>query len=216
MKVTPPSEPRGALLHEVESYYSARLAEHGPTPRGVDWNGDQGQIKRFTQLEKIIAAEGPFSINDIGCGYGALLSFLAPRHGAIDYYGCDISAAMVDAARAAFAGHPSVQFAVEAEPSRAADYSVASGIFNVRFSRTDEEWRAYMVDTLDGMARRSRLGFAFNCLTRYSDADKMRDNLFYADPGYLFDLCKTRYARNVALLHDYGLFEFTMLVRMDA
>jgi hypothetical protein len=41
----------------------------------------------------------------------------------------------------------------------------------------------------------------------------MREDLFYADPCELFDYCKTRFARNVALLHDYGLYEFTILVR---
>lgn len=59
----------------------------------------------------------------------------------------------------------------------------------------------------------SRLGFAFNCLTSYFDEDKKRDYLYYADPGIVFDLCKRRYSRNVAVLHDYGLYEFTILVR---
>jgi len=67
--------------------------------------------------------------------------------------------------------------------------------------------------TLDVLDRTSRSGFAFNCLTSYSDADKMRDYFYYADPLELFDYCKRRYSRHVALLHDYGLYEFTILVR---
>ena len=67
--------------------------------------------------------------------------------------------------------------------------------------------------TLNELDRTSRLGFAFNCLTSYSDADKKRDYLYYADPCKLFDLCKRRYSKQVALLHDYGLYEFTILVR---
>ncbi|MFX7953370.1 class I SAM-dependent methyltransferase, partial [Acinetobacter baumannii] len=59
-------------------------------------------------------------------------------------------------------------------------------------------------------------GFSFNCLTSYSDEDRKRDYLYYADPCQLFDLCKRRYSRQVALLHDYGLYEFTILVRKDA
>ena len=61
----------------------------------------------------------------------------------------------------------------------------------------------------------SSLGFAFNCLTTYSDPDKMRPYLYYADPANLFRHCKERYSRNVALLHDYDLYEFTILVRKD-
>jgi hypothetical protein len=71
-------------------------------------------------------------------------------------------------------------------------------------------------ETLDALDRTSRSGFAFNCLTSYSDADKMRDYLYYADPCALFDLCKKRYSRNVAILHDYDLYEFTILVRKAA
>ncbi|MGR9969871.1 hypothetical protein ACUOIB_23760, partial [Escherichia coli] len=71
-------------------------------------------------------------------------------------------------------------------------------------------------ETLDSLDRFSRRGFSFNCLTSYSDEDRKRDYLYYADPCQLFDLCKRRYSRQVALLHDYGLYEFTILVRKDA
>ena len=69
---------------------------------------------------------------------------------------------------------------------------------------------------LDALNAGSRLGFAFNCLTGYSDADRMRPDLYYGDPLWFFDLCKRKYARNVALLHDYGLYDFTIIVRKDA
>jgi hypothetical protein len=42
------------LLSEVASYYSGKLAEHGETPRGVDWNGEEGQVLRFEQLCRIL------------------------------------------------------------------------------------------------------------------------------------------------------------------
>ena len=52
-------------------------------------------------------------------------------------------------------------------------------------------------------------------LTRYSDADRMsqRPDLFFGDPLFFFDYCKRNFARNVALLHDYDLYDFTILVR---
>jgi len=90
---------------------------------------------------------------------------------------------------------------------------LASGIFNVRLGRSDAEWFDYLQTTLDVLDRTSSLGFAFNCLTSYSDEDKKRDYLYYADPCRLFDLCKRRYSRHVVLLHDYGLYEFTILVK---
>lgn len=201
------------ILAEVERYYTGRVREHGASPRGVDWNGVDGQIMRFRQLEKLFAGEGALSINDIGCGYGALYSFLEGRYHELDYHGCDISLAMIEAAREALGDRSNATFAVEAEPARQADFGVASGIFNVRLDRTAQEWSDYVFAMLDAIDRTSRRGFAFNCLTSYSDADRMRDDLFYADPLALFDACKRRYARDVALLHDYGLYEFTILVR---
>lgn len=201
------------LLTEVAEYYSAKLAEHGETARGVDWNGEESQTTRFAQLCKIIDALGPFSINDLGCGYGALYDYLAKEHADFSYLGVDVSDGMVQAATQRYQGNAQARFIQASEPDQVADYGVASGILNVRMGRSDAEWLDYLEDTLGVLDRSSRLGFAFNCLTSYSDADKMRDYLYYADPCVLFDICKRRYARNVALLHDYKLYEFTILVR---
>ena len=48
--------------------------------------------------------------------------------------------------------------------------------------------------------------------TKLRDEDKKRHYLWYSDPCLLFDLCKRRYVRQVALFHDYRLYEFTILV----
>jgi SAM-dependent methyltransferase len=171
---------------------------------------------RFEQLAKIIQQSKGFSLNDLGCGYGALLDFLESRYTDFAYDGFDVSVDMIGAAGARHAGSDHAKFAVASAPSTPADYGVASGIFNVRFARSDAEWSEYLQRTLDVLDATSRKGFAFNCLTSYSDRDKMRDHLHYADPRALFDLCKRRYSRHVSLLHDYGLYEFTILVRKDA
>lgn len=201
------------LLNEVAEYYAGKLAQYGETPQGVDWNGEEGQARRFLQLCKIVDASEPFSVNDLGCGYGALYDFLASSSETFWYTGIDVSEEMVRAAERRYFDRTQARFIRAVEPDRVADYGVASGIFNVRLGRSDEQWLAYMEATLDVLNRTSRRGFAFNCLTSYSDADKMRDYLYYADPCQLFHLCKRRYSRNVALLHDYGLYEFTILVR---
>jgi len=201
------------ILAEVAEYYAAKLAQHGETPQGVDWNSEESQVLRFEQLNKIIDASLAFSLNDLGCGYGALFDYLQSRYRDFTYSGCDVSASMIRAAQNRYANNPNARFAVAARPPNTADYGIASGIFTVRLGHSAAEWRDYLEDTLDGLHLTSRLGFAFNCLTSYSDSDKMRDPLYYADPCAIFDLCKRRYSRHVALLHDYGLYEFTILVR---
>lgn len=201
------------ILAEVAGYYSSKLAEHGDTPHGVDWNGEESQVLRFEQLCKVIDQPTGFSLNDLGCGYGALCEYLNSRYQDFTYEGCDVSSNMIQAAENRYASRLNASFAVAAEPSQMADFGIASGIFNVRLGRSDAEWRDYLETVLDVLNLTSHRGFSFNCLTSYSDTDKMRDYLYYADPCALFDLCKRRYSRHVALLHDYGLYEFTILVR---
>ncbi len=202
------------LLNEVASYYAVKLAEHGDTPRGVDWNGEESQNVRFEQLCKVIdPCRSAFSLNDLGCGYGALLDYLKAKHLDCTYLGIDVSQGMVAAAKQRHSTCRESRFITSAEPDQKAEYGLASGIFNVRLERSDDEWLEYILTTLDVLYRTSSVGFAFNCLTSYSDNDKKCDYLYYADPCRLFDLCKRRYSHQVALLHDYDLYEFTILVR---
>lgn len=204
------------LLNEIAGYYSNKLAEYGKTPHGVDWNGEASQILRFEQLCKIIHEDhGSFSLNDLGCGYGALLDYLETRFSGYSYVGADVSEDMVHAAESSLSAKRKgkARFIVAAKPDIIADYGIASGIFNVRLQRTDDEWYHYLCATLDILNETSRLSFSFNCLTSYSDKNKKRADLYYADPCKIFDLCKRRYSSQIGLLHDYGLYEFTILVR---
>lgn len=200
------------IYAEVADYYSDKLAEYGTTPQGVDWNGMEGQLLRFQQLCSVVEFGSVFSINDIGCGYGALIDYLRQSSAEFRYCGIDISRNMIEVASKKYDGDD-IRFVAASQPDTIADYSVASGIFNVCQNRSVEEWKAYILSTLEILDRFSKRGFAFNCLTSYSDKDKMHDYLYYADPCELFDYCKNKYSRDVALLHDYGLYEFTILVR---
>jgi hypothetical protein len=129
------------------------------------------------------------------------------------YLGIDVSGDMIAAAASRYAGATKARFETGSSPSAPADYAVASGIFNVCMHHDKQAWKDYVAATLAEMDANSRLGFAFNCLTAYSDADRMRNDLYYGDPCFWFDLCKRKYSRQVALLHDYGLYEFTIIVR---
>lgn len=209
--MAPVSEPQP--LAQVGQYYAQRLAEHGATARGVDWNGDASQRLRFVQLLHLVDRKAHFSLNDLGCGYGALFDYLCSMNLECDYLGIDMVPEMIVAARAAHAADPRCQFKVGTSLDRLADYTVTSGIFNVRLGIKESDWERMMLQTLDQMHESSSRGFAFNCLTQYGDQEKMRPDLHYASPAALFDYCKRRYSRNVALLHDYDLYEFTLLIR---
>lgn len=202
------------ILNDVATYYSDKINHFGATPQGVDWNGESGQMLRFEQLLKVVNCNGNFSITDLGCGYGALLKYLnEAKIQPFSYYGLDVSKAMIETAKNAYCTQPNVQFVQSSKPHQKSDYMVASGIFNVRLEHSDAAWQQYIETTLVQMHEYSEKGFSFNCLTSYSDADKKRDYLYYADPCYFFDFCKKNFSKEVSLLHDYDLYEFTMIVR---
>jgi SAM-dependent methyltransferase len=208
------SEHEGFVTSVVD-YYTGRFIEFGATARGVDWNGAESQELRFAQLLKIRLREGTFSLNDYGCGYGALAGYLIGRTRDFRYTGFDLSAPMLEEARRLFRDEPGVRFVRTEGELPIGDYTVASGLFNVRLDTGTATWTCYVFDTLDRLWELSALGMAFNVLTSYSDPDRMRPDLYYADPLLFFDRCKRRYSKQVALLHDYGLYEFTLLVRRE-
>lgn len=201
------------LLQQVADYYDGRIRDHGQTPSGVDWNGAESQLQRFIQLCRGFPKAERFSVNDLGCGYGAFYDYLKSAGYDFSYHGIDIAPEMIKAASERYRNSSDTNFICSSIPDQLADFTVASGIFNVRMDRDVGEWSRYIADTLAVMDRSSRVGFAFNCLTSYSDKEKMRHDLHYACPLELFDLCKRRYSRHVSLLHDYGLYEFTIIVR---
>ena len=99
-----------------------------------------------------------------------------------------------------------------------ADYLLAGAIFNnITTDTSYDDWQNFIVRTLHRMDTLCSKGFSFNMLTKYSDVERMaqRPDLFYGNPLFFFDYCKRNFSRNVALLHDYGIYDFTILVRKD-
>ena len=199
-------------LFQVKSHFDKSIQEHGATARGVDWNSEASQQIRFDQLVKLFD-ERSFSLLDYGCGYGALADYLAVLGFEVDYYGFDILERAIETARQVHAHRPHRTFLSDQSQLSVCEYVVASGIFNYRAEQSSENWISHVLTTLHEFSRLAGKGFASNFLTSYSDADKMRADLYYADPMFLFDYCKRNFSRNVAILHDYELYDFTLLVR---
>lgn len=202
-------------LDQVKQYFDKRIQEHGASARGSDWNSEESQNIRFDQLLKVIEGAGSFSLLDYGSGWGALADYLVKKGFTVDYFGYDLLESAILQARQVHAGKPGRAFTTDEGSLPVCDYVVASGIFNFRGAQSFEAWTEYVVGVLDRFQALSSKGFASNFLTKYSDPERMRPDLYYADPLYLFDHCKRHYSRNVALLHDYRLYDFTLIVRKD-
>jgi SAM-dependent methyltransferase len=155
------------------------------------------------------------SLADIGCGYGALAAFLRKQGWLGFYEGVDISDSMIMAAKEFLATEKDVQLTVGRQPTRQADFIVASGIFNVKGNTDPILWEQYVFHTIDEMVAAARKGVAFNFLTSWSDPLLMRDDLFYAAPERLLEYCARRHSRWIEVSQDYGIFEFTVRMRLD-
>lgn len=203
-----------SLLRNVAEYYESKLSAHGATPAGVDWNSEASQLLRFRQLLRIVAPEARSgTLNDFGCGYGALADYVSAHHPDWTYCGFDVSPKMIEAASRVHGQRPGREFTADRSRLCTATYTVASGIFNVKLDTPEDAWTEYVLETLQTLYGLSESGFAFNVLSAYADPARKRKDLYYADPLRLFEYCRTRFSPRVALLHDYPLFEFTMLVR---
>jgi SAM-dependent methyltransferase len=200
---------------KLEEYFTEKLETYGATAKGIDCNGEEAQFARFAELVRVIDPSKPFTVIDYGSGYGAMFDFLNARGWQFEYYGVDLIEKMVIVGREVHKDYPNAHFTTDEKEPPLADYLVAQGIFNIKIDSPYDEWQEMIVQTLPRMNALCTKGFSFNMLTKYSDADRMaqRPDLFYGDPLFFFDFCKRNFSRNVALLHDYGLYDFTILVR---
>jgi len=206
---------RDRLLASVGELYTASLQQHGTVSQGVGWKDEASHRLRFDKLATVIAPESAaegFTVNDLGCGYGAMFEYLRDRFGVAlrRYYGYDVSEEMLAAARSRVPDERA-EFLPGSRADRDADYSFVSGTFNVRLDATHERWTEHVKTSLLELAARSTKGLAFNLLTTY--VDWRADQLYYGDPYEFTDFCRRSISRYVALLHDYPMYEWTIVVR---
>src|SRR2546423_9638935 len=92
------------VLSGVADLYGKSLDDHGVSSKSVGWKDQASQLLRFEKLVQVIdphTAEAAISVNDLGCGYGAMFQYLdaMPSVRLATYYGYDISDEMLITAR---------------------------------------------------------------------------------------------------------------------
>lgn len=192
------------------AFYRRLLEAHGPSTQSVSWRTKESQDLRFEKLLSVVDLDTsePIIVNDLGCAYGPFFGFLDERRVAVQqYYGYDICPEMLAALSSLESSR--VEAIHSCRVTNDADYSFASGVFNLRFDVADDQWRTYVRSLVLGLAEHSRRGFAFNLLSTYNDYQQ--DHLFYGDPCEWFDWCKRDITSRVTLLHDYPLYEWTIV-----
>jgi SAM-dependent methyltransferase len=204
------------LLAPIAHYFSRAVERHGATPAGVLWRDDAGQRLRFAQLGGIFDEadrRGGVTINDLGCGYGALFEFLAERPEMADgrYVGYDVCADMLAHAKRRITD-PRTSFVESLRATQSADYALISGTYNLKLDVRDAEWEDYVRKSLMDTWAVSLKGLAFNMLG-FDRSRPPQKSLYYADPMRFYDFCQRNLSSDVTLVHDYPLAEWTLWVR---
>ncbi len=200
-------------VKRVSELYDENTKTHGVGARSVGWHSQKDHALRFEKLCEVIKFNegGTITVNDLGCGYGALCTYLMDQTEVKieKYSGYDVSKAMLQLAREELdLGVCSLNLSDSILEE--ADYSFASGTFNVCFDADRSAWRAHIEASLRNLHHYSRKGMAFNLLSTY--VDWKAPDLYYGDPLYFFDFCKRNLSTSVTLIHDYPLYEWTILV----
>lgn len=172
--------------------YGRALSRHGATAQGVFWNSPKSQRARFSALLGLVASHAASragsltepaaapSVADIGCGYGAMLSFMQdrPQIGSWPYLGLDINPAMIAAARQRLP-HEAARFAVGKLPPSKVDYALFSGTFNLCLIDDPGRWQRYILESLAACWPLCRQGMALNLLCQ--GEARITARIYYAD-----------------------------------
>jgi SAM-dependent methyltransferase len=201
----------------ASEFFGEVFLREGPTPKGVDWGTEHSQDLRLrTLLNLIPLGDKNFSVADVGCGYGRLLDFMQDLE-FTNYTGYEISPELLRYAQDRFVSDQRIKFKQneDFEAISEHDYVILSGVFNKKFGVEDDEFLKYIKHSLTILAKKSRKGLGVNFLSSFSDKEKMREDLYYSNPMTLFEFAKGFITSEVSLIHDYGLWDFTLYFRFD-
>ncbi|MBL4614221.1 MAG: class I SAM-dependent methyltransferase [Magnetovibrio sp.] len=209
-----PPEDIGQLLNLVSIAYSYRINQCGPVANGVFWKDQDGQILRYELLLQAILEEdlnGPITVNDLGCGYGALFDIMAdqPMMRGGSYFGYDISPKMIDEARKRHSD-PRASFIESPLATQTAQYSFVSGTYNMNFGARRDIWGDYVKTSLQNLWDKTSKVMAFNMLDNESPQRLL--DLYYANRQEIIEFALTL-SPEIEVIDDYPLSEFTIYVK---
>jgi SAM-dependent methyltransferase len=202
------------FLKDISKVFSFRVHTYGGAPAGVLWKNSEGQQLRFEVLAGILddlPPSTPVTINDFGCGYGAMYDFLhdLPSMAEMNYFGYDISEKMINTALQ-LNNDRRATFSEASKIDTPADFTFVSGTFNLKLDVDDGPWNTYVKSTLNQLWVMSDKGLAFNMLDKNHPDQKI--SLYYANAEEYIDFCKTL-SPDVAFINNYQLDEWTIFMR---
>jgi cyclopropane fatty-acyl-phospholipid synthase-like methyltransferase len=203
-----------SLADEQRAFFLDLYRKHGSSPRSLGWRDSATQAERFRKAACAFGHEtGPFSVHEIGCGLGDFGGYLARTFPSAQYSGSEVCEEFTGVCRERF---PSSTFHTRdvssSLPDESYDYVVLIGVFNVRLSRSDQEWFEFVKRMLVNMYAMTRKAIAADFLTSYHAKEHALPDLYYQDPKQLMDFAAAELSRHFELDHSGPLFEYTLRV----
>ena len=202
---------RALLEAEINTQYSNRFEQFGPTPRGVFWVSTERQKKRFDiilkEIQKISPKQKFLDIADIGCGYGSFADYLLRKLSRNDfrYEGIDINLDLIEHCFGKFS-EDNLRFAIGRGPSSSKDFIIMSGTYNLATTKNVSLWEQYLFSCLSECWNCTKTAMIFNLQT--SKTSKITtQNIYYAKTSDIIEFCvaklgPTRITRDASLEND--------------
>ena len=177
----------------IAQKYNKRFTKWGAVPEASLWFSKERQLVRFKLIADVIAQKRPkenFSINDIGCGYGAFIPYLFKRFPIADftYTGFEIAEKPLNYCIKKYQTS-NIVFEMGNSPKRQSDFSIMSGTYNYAPVLSPKVWQAYLFKNLSQIWSYSRCGMIFN-LSIASEAKITSQNISYFSQENVMEFCQ--------------------------
>ena len=175
---------------------------------GVLWSDKESQFLRFQTLMKEIKSG---SINDFGCGYGALFQYLQEIGHQGKYTGYDMNKLMIECAKKRYPNIKS-SFYCTKKILFPASFTIVSGTLNLKMNATSDLWWRNIQKILLMCWEYSTEGLAFNLLEKGRNK-KPLSNLFYATEKQVVDFCQKNLSTQICIERTQGIHDIHFFIR---
>ena len=205
------------LNQRIYKIYSKRFLKYHNTPKGVFWNSKLSQDLRLNIiLDKILdnTKVDPFTIADIGCGYGRLFEIIRERNleSRIRYSGFDINKKFISFCKSN-KKFGNANFYVDTQPHHNFDYIVMSGTYNLTPTNNIKLFEEYLRQNLKSNWNKVSKAMIFNCLI--SRERIIKNKLYYTEISWIKKFCEEHFNKPIISKHKLLEEDITIFIQKN-
>ena len=205
------------LNQRIYKIYSKRFLKYHNTPKGVFWNSKLSQDLRLNIiLDKILdnTKVDPFTIADIGCGYGRLFEIIRERNleSRIRYSGFDINKNFISFCKSN-KKFENANFYVDTQPHHNFDYIVMSGTYNLTPTNNIKLFEEYLRQNLKSNWNKVSKAMIFNCLI--SRERIIKNKLYYTEISWIKKFCEENLNKPIISKHKLLEEDITIFIQKN-